>query len=879
MLRNQPLGIITALSCIMMLGGSRSFAASRADVTITPLGGGAIEQGKTTQSFRIPTDIHGALSQALVIVAAQPLAPVAPAAPLADAPETEEVPMVKVPATVKLTISGQPLPDWQLYKFPSAYVISPATLRANPQYAAGRVSIDFDLDTVAEAVNISAFGMPDPLMLSDSLDGPISTYLDQAQDPQLKAYFGAMANEMAGNKELARSTYHHLAGSPDERLARMARRGVRVLSYDQRPHKLSGNFREHFRWGLFLGQTGVFASAFKEFNECRIIYQKHSDAQYRAGEMLDHMEGDIFKVQDYMDRAASSAFERRPAQWSVLIVLIRGEGDARMSDSRLLDLKASWIIAKDMIRGATSGKVVPQAVIYELDKPDSFPLSTYPDGLVGPAEDIVAKRGWFDSVVFIRPRAADDSGPRVQSVGGDVGPNGAGLSVVGTDATWQDLLLAWYQQFAWAARNGGLTDGIPMPDELADIGHHPVPDIGYAIRAALKYHWPPDVLPWVKMAPRPGATEFVRLWEVKASTSIESSENTGSIRFKSTQSETAESAVLVASKSDVVHLGKYTSDSRAGVFRARCWVFSPENQLASVWIGGKGLWTLAINGRGVLESNSMSGGSSKLDQDDWTATTCMLKSGWNEIDVSILHNNSDSTSVTGPCFSLRFCDIDDRPIPGLAYVNVAPDSDLVPADVPPKPGDHYAWDRVRRDWSTSLPNLSIDDLRQITGVSSLTLSGTAGEHGHAVLGGLQPSSGAVVRNLNGEWKPGEDADVVLNNLLDWDREDCMAIRFKKDGRDRDLLFVKPEALLAYMTLLNEPAAAEQLFGKASVEERLLGCVVIPTRQSSRRLFVVDCLLGRDGAWPRDEEDLLGPIAKEYIPNPPRMGPGFRQESE
>ena len=858
MLRNQPLGIITALSCVMMLGGSRSFAASRADVTITPLGGGAIEQGKTTQSFRIPTDIDGALPQALVIVAAQPLAAVAPAAPLADAPESEEdVPKVKVPATVKLTISGQQLPPWQLYKFPSAYVISPATLRANPQYAAGRVAIDFDLDTVAEAVNISAFGMPDPLMLSDSLDGPISTYLDQAQDPQLKAYFGAMANEMAGNKELARSTYHHLAGSPDERLARMARRGVRLLSYDQRPHKLSGNFREHYRWGLFLGQTGVFASAFKEFNECRIIYQMHSDAQYRAGEMLDHMDGDIFKVQDYMDRAASSAFERRPAQWSVLIVLIRGVGDARMPDSRLLDLKASWIIAKDMIRGATSGKVVPQAVIYELDKPDSFPLSTYPGGLVGPAEDIVAKRGWFDSVIFIRPRAADDSGPRVQSVGGDVGPNGAGLSVVGTDATWQDFLLAWYQQFAWAARNGGLTGGIPMPDELADIGHHPVPDIGYAIRAALKYHWPPEVLPWVKMVPRPGATEFVRLWDVSSSMAFSDS-------------------TALESRSDVVDMNRLgVSAGASDTTFARCWVYSPVDQQAGVWLGGSA--TLEINRSPAFDTKSQDASSAKPFLPDTAAAIAMLHTGWNEVRVTLPTSSSSSTPTNK--FSLRFCGIDDRPIPGLAYVNVAPDSDLAPADVPPKPGDHYAWDRVRRDWSTSLPNLSIEDLRQITGITSLTLSGTAGEHGHAVLNGLQSSSGAVVRILNGEWKPGEDSDVVLNNLLDWDREDCMALRFKKDGRDRDLLFVKPEALLAYMTLLDEPAAAEQLFGKSPVEERLLGYVVIPTKQSSRRLFVIDCLLGRDGAWPQDEEDLLGPIAKEYIPNPPRMGPGFRQDSE
>ena len=837
-----PLVLAIALPC------ATARAASRADVTVVPMGSGAIAQGQSTQSFRIPTDIHGPLPQALVLVAAQPLAMAVPAAPLANAPESEEEKREPVPATVKMTIAGSELPEWKLYRFPSAYVISPATLAANPQYGSGRVEIVFEVNTVAEAVNLTAYGMPDPLLLGDSLDGPITAYLEAATDRQVRQFFSAMANEMAGNKELARSAYHELANSDNAQLARLARRGVRMLSYDERPHKLSGNFREHYRWGLFLSQAGVFSPAFKEFNECRIIYPQHADAQYRCGEMLDHIEGDLFKVQDYMDRAAAAAWERNPAGWSILLVIVKGEGEEKLSASRLIDLKAAWIIAKDMIRGATDAKVNPHAAVYELDSGTSFPLVEYPGGLTGPAPDIVAQRGWFDGVFYLRPRRPGDSGPPVRTIGGDAGPNGAALSTLYTDATWQEFILAWYEQFTWAARNGGLTDGIPMPGEVADCGQGPVPDVGYAIRAALKYHWPPEVLPWVKMVPRPGAREFVRLWEIEGASG-------------------GPERQAIESRGDWVDFGKGAS---AGM-TARCWVYSPEDQHVGVWLGGAA--RVGVNRRIVHRST----GNARADQmTSPAAFVAPLNEGWNEIEVE----PAGATNPDGRWgFSLRICGVDDRPVTGLAYVNVKPEDDLAPAYQAPEAGKHYAWRDVHRDWGASLPVLSVDDLRGITGVGGLTLSGEAGEKGHVYVGGVQSAAGARVRDMQNAWRPGEDSDVELNNVLDWDREDCLAVRYTRDGSQRDLLFVRPEGLMAYMTLLNEPASAGQVFGGLPPEKRLLGSVLVPTKKSSRRLFVIDGLLGADGNWPVDEEDLLQPIADEYIPNPPRMGPFPRQETE
>lgn len=873
--RSSILVLVFSMVCAWV-GTSSAFAAGHYELTVVPLGQGFVPRGQSDQSYRLPAGPDGPYPQALVLIASQPMAAVVAPAPLVVDDQSEAQPREKVPATVTLTVGGKTLPQWQLFKFPTVYVINLETQRANPEFADGRIAIRFDVDTVAEGFTLRAFGMPDPLLVSDTLDGPLALFHQAAGDEETRAYFEAFAHEAAGNKAMARTEYRRLVNSRNEPLARLARRGLRMLSYDERPHKISGNFREHYYWGLYLQHAGVFSPAFTEFDEARVVYRMHADAQYRAGEMLDQIGGDIFRVMDFMNFAGQAAWEPLPTRWSTLIVILKGKGERRLSAEELLDLKAAWLIMRSMTWGATAGKVLPVGTILELDNEDEWPMIDYGEGIIAPARDIVAERGWYDSVVFVRPRTEADRGQTVRSVGGDVGPNGAGLSVLYHDASWREFMLAWYQQFTWAARVGEVGESIPLSEELGDCGFPPVPNLGSACRASLRYHFAPEMLRRVQMTPRPGPKEFVRLWRLEgpfAASSVTAAGTEANARLLAPLPEPREAQVRTyVSRSDFIDLSRIFPDAGPSLVRATCWVFSPQNQEVRMWLGrndGAAVW---INGRRIHQGRHFASGLYR-DQNlvDTVAGYAPLRVGWNE--VRIVVESLPAPDDRGWGFSLRFCDLKNAPVAGLAYAHTSPTEGLAVSSAPAA-GEHYSWGAVRRNWSELLPRLTNDDLRRITGVNDLTLTGQAGPGG-----GVQLSAGASARkgryrDFEGPWKAGKDRDVAVNNVLDWDREACAAIRYERGGGSRDLLLIKPEVVMAYLKLLKEPTEAERMFEGKIPYERLLGYVVIPTATSARHLFVVDCLMGEGGEWPLDEEDLLRPIAAEYIPNPPRLLPPY-----
>lgn len=879
LLRGTPMVTVVTLLIVLCVP-ALTLAAGHEEITVIPLGQGQIIKGASQQSFRLPMGPNGPLNQALVLMAAQPWAPVQAPVPLNVPPpgEDELERKEQVPGTLKIKIGEKSLPEWGLFKFGTAYVINLETIRGNPEYSKGRLAINFELDSIAENLTIRAFGMPDPLLVSDTLDGPVALFHQAAKTDELKSYFIGFANELAGNKEQARVEYRKLVASQDERLARFARRGLRMLSYDQRPHKLSGNFREHFRWGLFLAQAGVLAPAFREFEECRIIYPMHADAQFRAGEMLDHIEGDVFKVMDYMERSGEASWETNPRIWSTLLVIQKGAGQRRLSATELLDLKVAFILSRYTVWAASRGRVAPKASVLELHDENSWPMITYADGMVGPSRDIVAERGWFDSVIYVRPRTDASKGERLRTIGGDVGPNGAAFSTLYHDATWREFIEAFYQQFAWAADVGEAGDALPGADELADCGHQPIPNLAYGARSALRYHFSPEVFRRVVMVPRPGRRDFARMWQLEGPFPIPQASATGTRHVLDDLPTTPPGGqpLRIVSESDFIDLKRVLPGTGPALARATCWVFSPVEQELRMWIGqndGAAVW---INGR-LIHSGRYFAEGEYADQNlvDTVASYAPLQAGWNEVRVTV--ESLPAPRDKGWGFSLRFANWRDEPVPGLAYLHAPPDSGMVPPYEAPPAGAHYAWERVRRNWAEVLPRLTDADLQQITGVAGLTVSGRAGPSGHALISVPGRTVGQSYRSLSQPWRDGVDRDVAVNNLLDWDREDCAAIRYQKNGQDRDLLLVTPEALGAFMTLLKESPAAAALFGGKEPDERLLGYVILPSQSSSRRLFAIDCLLGDGGAWPIDEEDLLQPIPAKYIPNPPRMLPPYQPQ--
>ncbi len=851
-------------------------AAGHSEVTVIRLGPGRINKDKPQDSYRLPMGASGPLSQAIVLMGARPWAPKEFKFPMSQPSDPEAQPEVEqIPATVKFTIAGQELPPWELQPYVTAYIINLDVIRRNPEYASGRLALKTELVSQADHFDFSAFGMPDPLLLNDTRSGPIAGLYEAAQDPDVKAYFKGLAFEIGGDNVKALQEYRKLASSKNEHLARLARRGVRLFGFETRPRKLSGNFMEHWRWALYLQQCGLFGPAKGEFNECRIIYPKHAESQFRAGEILDLLGANQFDVINYMERCADASFTKSASQWYTLLVILQSRQDKTISSQRLFELKAEWIVAERMVLAATGGEVQIVTTSYEISDEKQEKFQVYAGGVKGPAEEIIGGRGWFDGVIFLRPRVAGDKEPDVLTVGGDVGPKGAAISCVYDDATWKDFCQAWYEQFAWAARIGEIGEGVPIGHDLWDCGHQPAPHEAYSLRAALHYNFTPAMALRPKITDLSSPGDHVRSWQIKGPFPV---------RNAGTASDPPQHHVLdpldagpaaqtfsLVSETDFIDLAKLLPKSGPALAQATCWVYSPKDQDVRMWLGqndGAAVW---LNGRCIHEGRYYSAGNLE-DKNlvDTVASHARLKQGWNE--VRLVVESWPAPRDRGWGFSVRFCNWNGRTIPGLAYLNTPPAEDLVPTYVPPKAGEYFSWRDVKKDYQEFLPRLSAADLQRMTSLNALSLDGKVDKAGgYFMLASPDRKPSPTYRVLSSTWQPGKDKDATLNNILDWDREACAAFAYQKSGKTHDLLFVKPEALTAYLTLLDEPTTATAMFEGRSPEDRFLGYVVIPGEDSTRVLLVLDTFFGDEAKWPTDEEDLMKPVAP-YQPNPPDPRP-------
>ena len=321
----------------------------------------------------------------------------------------------------------------------------------------------------------------------------------------------------------------------------------------------------------------------------------------------------------------------------------------------------------------------------------------------------------------------------------------------------------------------------------------------------------------------------------------------------------------IVSKADFIDLGRLMVFAGAARARATSWVFVAEARSARMWIGENDGVAVRLNGRLIHAGRRYAAG--KFADRNLTDTICAfvdLKAGWNM--VQVVSESWPAPRQKGWGFSVSLTTMAGKVIPGMACVYEKPEKDIAVADPPPKVGPHYAWSKVKRDFRRLLPRLASTDLQRITGVSGMALAADikSPEGCVAVTVPNQPAS-ASYRPWSGPWKHGEDRDVVLNNVLDWSREVCCAYRYRSGDGPRDLLFLKPEAIEAFITLLNEPESASALFGGRAPGDRLLGYVDVPVGESTRTLLVFDALLGDQKGWPADEEDLLTPFGP-FVPN-------------
>lgn len=859
----------------LLFAAATIHAAGHPEITVIPVGTAGVEKGAHDVSYRLPSGPEGALPQAMVLMAAQPWVTATAAPLLPEAADQADAPKEQVSATIKLTINGRALPPWVLQKQATAYVINVDVIKANPEFANGRLAMNMDLDTVAEAASVTVVGMPDPLLVESAPCGALAELAASAGDVEVKSYLQSLVAEIAGDKETARLGYEKLRSAKNERVGRFARRSLRMVAYENRPYKLSGNFMEHYRWGLYLQQCGLFSAAFKEFEECRILFPWHLDSQFRAGEMFERLAGPTYRVLDYMDRTREASKVQTPSDWYALVVILRTRGDQTVTNQQLFDIKDFWLTVERNVGAASGGHVRIITSFYEIATEKDRPLITRDGGYLTPGDDLIDVRGWFDGVVFIAPRLTEEAGKPSPTYGGEAGIKGAALSCLFSDQQWWDYMAAFYSQFTWAAAQAEISPGLPTGDQALGAGHQPVPHVGAACRAALRYQFTPAQLRRVKLCDLPVEGSAAQLWQIEGPYPVkEQPPASGRPSFHVLDPippGPAPQTFSLVAESDYIDLAALLPDAGWARAVATCWVYSPAEQDVRMWLGRNDGIAAWVNGRRVYAGDLYAAGTAEdRNLADTIASFAPMQEGWNEVRVVVEAWPPPLNKGWG--FSVRFTTVDNQPVPGLAYLNTRPEEDLVPPWMPAKAGTHFSWDNVRDNYREILPELGPAELEAITGIKGAACRGAVDKlSGFVTLLAPGREASPTYRVLPEKIAPEQVRDVALNNVLDWQREACAALRYQKDGRDRDLLLLKPEAVEAYLLLLREPTAATALFGGQPPRERILGYVMVADfARSSRTLIAVETLLGqaddaRPPAWPTDEEDLLDPLG-DFFPN-------------
>lgn len=835
----------------------RSSAAPRADSAPLPLGTARLNKGSQQVTYRLPADMHGPLDQGILIWGINPRRPVPPpknAAEIVNPPNPG-----RAPCELTININGKDLPKWTLADKMTGYLLHPTLLRNNnPQFANGTIAMTLTLDGEPDTADFHVTSLPELGLFHADFSGPLNDLPAACNDPDIKQYVEALAQEVGTDYAAAAARYKTLTSSKNETVARFARRGRRLLKYHMRPYKISGNFGEHVRWGLFAQQCGFHGIGKMEFDECRILLPDDIGAQIHAAEMSEHVGMPFLDVQDYLMRAINGALTRyremraagddtslfESTEWNVLVVILRNreymnnQGGAPVKAVRSLkqgeitQIKNLLILACRMIQGATEGRLAIVPTTFEIDDESQFPYVNYADA-VGPASAIVEERGWFDGVISIRPRIPEEQDRKPVTVGGDVGPKGAGLSDLFEDADIHALTHALYNQLAFAAARNEAGPGLPTGDALLSAGHQPVPNIGYACRAALRYYLTPTMIRQLRTSLLTRREDYVRFWSVRAGD---------------------KPAAVVESPTPFVDLSRWLPGAGQVRATAECWVFSPDDQNVMLAIGQAPRVAAKVNGLVVREGRYAAPDAPASNGGlDTVLASAALKRGWNHVELA-----ADAAKQGRWGFSLTLRNPHGRQLKGLAFVAQRPAEGVVtPAELP-HVGTHYNWGEVYLDYTNQLPVLDAAGLRKLTGVADLTLTGKVdGASGCFAVETASPPKSAAFRVAPASWAA-TDKDETLNNVLDWNREACAAFRYTKDGKARDLLFLKPEAIQAYLTLLEESPDAGAVFGQTVAAERILGYCLVPAGSIKRALLVVDTLLGDQKGWPVDEEDLLEP---------------------
>jgi len=632
-----------------------------------------------------------------------------------------------------------------------------------------------------------------------------------------------------------------------------------------------------YKLGLYSMTNGFWDLAADCFKKATELMPKNPDAWYMLGDAMSYKISDLDKrmemIYPYYRKAADLYPKDGSNTFRTFFGLFRKlrvkDGDKEtvlnMTDEQIEDVKKAWEWCSAIMEGASRGalRMLNTYKVYDQEFDSADPWTAKPfEGLF--------KRGEIETFIKMTGWGASDC------CGMDCGPDRSAFINLGI-REWDVMLHEWNHSLDWAMIVSELGTGVPATHSSDWCGFEPISSMGMGHHSCNRYYMTPGMYRFVR-GTDPVTTPYITDWLatdprelVPEVTDAQIKDEklmgtwTADVRKKTTEVPLPKRREFrTKPKVDngyIDLMASYAAAPRNAFAFAKTYIYSPKQQKVRMWIGADDNIRMWLNGRpihkGVYWACAL---FTECREKDMTAKGVMLQKGWNELVVQVTNAQHGSDWLGGsPAdtwgFSVRVCDNQNREVPGLRYRSVVEGLDYAdeiyaPPSVDPKSPKTYSWNAVKDDYTVLLPELTIDDLRAITGYKTLK------------------ASDDIFFDLSGEkfgpaFRPyvidkSDPENIGLNNELNWylsPKEMAAFIRYKRGGQVRDLLFLRPEVYETYFALMPVKPEARKLGIKRHADQ-VIGCFLTQREDSpnGRIVLVVDTHLG--DKLPVDEEDLL-----------------------
>jgi hypothetical protein len=668
----------------------------------------------------------------------------------------------------------------------------------------------------------------------------------------------------------ARDSWRSLAAkekNPDA--ARLYRRLARwaegEISFDR--IKTGESF---YNLGLYAMVNGFWDLAEKSLKRATDLMPKNPDAWYLYADALSYktsdLDNEMARIAPFYRKAADLYPRENSNTFRTYLGLFRNlkvkEGNdtkvIHMSDEQIAHVKKNWEWCSTIMEAASRGTLRMVNTYKEYDQEFDSTRDWDPRPFAG-----LFKPGEVDTFMKLTGWGASDC------CGMDTGPDRSAFVNMGI-REWDVMLHEWNHSLDWAMISDELGVGVPETHASDWCGFEPISSMGMGHHSCNRYYMTPGMYRFVK-----GSTNIesprIDAWQVagpyKLRDDVTDLKKLDEAYYKDMSART--SAVVPPSsdeykvkgfvKGGYCYLNELWPQAGKNSYAfAKTFIYSPTKQKVRMWLTADQNARIWLNGRqvrkGLYWSTCQFRGKVELDQ---VSGALMLEKGWNSFVMQVTSNQQgvdwQTDILYAPTwgFSVRLCDIKDQAIPGVKWQAEQPSDFKTPElyTFNAKAPKTFNWWSVAEDYTALLPELSVKDLSSLTG-SILDIT-------NEMLFGYQvmPKGGLPYPWMVNSADP---KSIKLDNQLNWffsPKELTAVFRYQRNGKTRDLLFIKPEGYEAFLKLMPVSAQAKKL-GIKSHADQVIGYLTVPRSDSAlgRIVLVVDTYLG--DRLPTDEEDLL-----------------------